>query len=99
VAASYSQDPAVFNGTNAVTTPMSNPISARPTVRMAVVGGNVELSWLAAEGAYWFEFNSDLNDPGGWFPVGPGTYFGGRNIGTLPFDTLGTAVFFRVATP
>jgi hypothetical protein len=100
VAASYSAIPGLFNATNAVTSPLSNPISARPTIRMALLGdGNVELSWLAAEGAYWFEFNGDLNDPGGWFPVGPGTYFGGRNIGTLPFDTVSEAVFFRLATP
>jgi len=81
----------------AVTSPMSNPISRRPTLGLSLqVLGNAELSWLAAEGAFQLEFTNDLNDPGSWFPLGTGTYTGGRNIAQTPHDPFSPGVFFRL---
>jgi hypothetical protein len=97
VAANYSAIPALFNATNAVTSPMSNPISARPTLSISLEPlVNATLSWLAPDGAFRLEFSNDLNDPGGWFPLGTGTYTGGRNTVLNAHDPFSPGVFFRL---
>lgn len=99
-AASYSAIPGLFNATNAVTSPMSNPISARPTLSISLeVLGNATLSWLAPEGLFRLEFGNDLNDLGSWFPLGTGTYTGGRNVVPNPHDPFSPGVFFRLVAP
>ncbi len=98
VAVSYSQQAGLFNGTNAITSPMSNPVAARPVLSIAVqVGGDVVLSWFAPEGLFTVEPNNNLADPNGWFPLGTGTYFGGRNIVTLGHDPF-LDTFFRLVS-
>ena len=97
-AASYSTDPALFNGTNAVTSPMSNPISARPSIAISLqLPTGVELSWLGPDGAYKAQINNNVGDTGGWAPVGPSTYTGGRNVIITGFDPFPeTIVFYRL---
>jgi hypothetical protein len=96
-AVSYSAIPGLFNATNAVTSPMSNPISARPMLSISLeVLVNATLSWLGPEGAFRLEFSNDMNDPGGWFPLGTGIYTGGRNTVLNAHDPFSPAVFFRL---
>jgi hypothetical protein len=104
VTASYSQIAALFNGTNAVTSPMSNPISARPTLKVAVdlsagTLGTVTLSWLAAEGIYELFLSNNLGNPDGWISVFGEVYTGGRNVATLEFDPFSDAVFYKLVAP
>jgi len=100
VAATYSTDAGAANAGLAVTSPMSNPIAARPSLAIAVqVLGNAELSWLAPEAVFTLEFNNDLNDTAGWFPLGTGAYTGGRNIVLHPHDPFSPAVFYRLVAP
>lgn len=99
VAVNYSADASATSATNSVTSPMSNPISARPTIEMRLLGdGTTELSWIAPGGLYFYEVNYSLDNPDGWFGIGPGTYNLGRNVATLPTDFGSPAVFFRLAT-
>jgi hypothetical protein len=95
-AASYSSIPGSFNATNAITTPMSNPISRRPALSISLVPlGNATLSWIAAPGAFQLQFIDNLNDMG-WFPLGLGTYTGGRNVLDNPHDVFAAGIFFRL---
>jgi hypothetical protein len=96
-AASYSSIPGLFNATNAVTSPMSNPISALPTLSISLeVLANATISWLGPEGVYRLEVGNDLNDPGTWFPIGTGVYTGGRNVVENAHDPFSPGVFFRL---
>jgi len=99
-AVSYSAIPGLFNATNAVTSPMSNPISARPTLGISLHvmegSGVVELSWLAPEGLYEAESKDDLNDTGPGFPILGADYTGGRNIVQTAFDPFALGVFFQL---
>jgi hypothetical protein len=98
VAVSYSQDASSFNAGRSVTSPMSNPISARPllTLRRTFQPDNVELSWLGPPSAYFLQINPSLSDPGNWFELFPEVYTGGRSTYTLSFDSAAPANFFRL---
>jgi hypothetical protein len=97
VGVTYSTEATASNVGLAVTSPMSNPISRRPSLGITLqVLGNAELSWLAADGAFQLQVSNDLGDPGSWFPIGTGTYNGGRNIVQNPHDPFSPGVFFRL---
>lgn len=99
IAVTYSSGALSTSGTNSVTSPMSAPISERPKIQLRLLGdGNSEVSWIAPSGVYWFEISGNLSDPGAWFPIGAGTHYLGRNIGSLPTDLVTDAVFFRAGT-
>jgi hypothetical protein len=97
VAVTYSTDAGAANAGLAVTSPMSNPIAARPTLAISLeLLGNATLSWIAPEGAFQLEFGNNLNDPSDWFPLGTGVYTGGRNIVLNAHDVFSPGVFFRL---
>jgi hypothetical protein len=99
VAVNYSQDIGSFNVERAVTSPLSNPVSARPTLTLerSVVppDDTIVLHWLAPESAFLPQLNSDFS-PGGWFELLGTTYTGGRNIYTLPRETAQDVQLFRL---
>ena len=100
VAATYSGSPFGSSATNAVTSPMSNPISREPRARLRLLdNGTSEISWIAPPGVYALEISDNLSDPGSWFPIGTGTYHLGRHIGIVPTDYGSERVFFRVVAP
>lgn len=98
-AASYSSIAGSFNATNAVTSPMSNPISARPTLAIKVnsILPTTELSWLGAPNAYDLQLNNAV-EAGDWFtlPSGDVENFGGRNIVTRAAEFFEPAYFYRL---
>jgi hypothetical protein len=97
VAVTYSTDATASNAGLSVTSPMSNPVAAQPSLGISLqLLGNAELSWLAPEGAFRLELSNELNDPGSWFPLGTGTYTGGRNIVQNAHDPFSPGVFFRL---
>lgn len=99
-AASYSSIPGLFNATNAVTSPMSNPISTQPELRLSFLGGTtMEVSWISPEGIYVVEQNAELA-PVNWFPLTETpSHFGGRNILLTQYDPFALALFFRLGPP
>jgi hypothetical protein len=93
---SYSTDANLFNSTNAVTGPLSNPVAARPTLHEVVQGASsVELSWLAPEGVYVLQQNSGFT-PQDWVPAFGSTYSSGRNVLVVGFDPFAESQFFRL---
>jgi hypothetical protein len=100
LAVTYSQDANTSAAGRAVTSPLSNPVSRRPQLRItrAETAGNVVLSWLAAEGAFKAESNEFLS-PNGWgdgfLPIST-SYVRGRNLVELTIDTLTQTFFFRL---
>jgi hypothetical protein len=96
--ASYSQSATLFNGTNAVTSPMSNPISTNIVMGIRVTAPlQVELSWIAPEGLFLPEWVGSFGGVDSWFPVpGPTTYNGGRNIIPFTLDAFIDTFFFRL---
>jgi hypothetical protein len=100
VAATYSGSPVASSATNAVTSPMSNPISREPRARLRLLDdGNSEISWIAPPGVFALEVSDNLSDPLSWFPIATGTYHLGRYIATVPTDYGSARVFFRVVAP
>lgn len=100
VTATYSADSGACNATNAVTSPMSNPISQEPRAQLRLLNdGNSEISWIAPPGVFALEVSDNLSDPGSWFPIATGTYHLGRYIATVPTDYGSPRVFFRVVAP
>lgn len=98
-AASYSQSATSFTGTNAITSPMSNPLSA--TARMSVretAPKQLELSWIAPEGYFEPQWIAGFGTGDSWFPV-PGTpeYYNGRNIARMSLDVFTETYFFKLA--
>lgn len=99
-AASYSSVAGNFNATNAVTTPMSSPFSARPvlSIKVDAAAFTTELSWLGAPGLFAPQLNNIVNDNTGWSPIPPAnvSHTGGRNIVISSFDPFTEAVFYRL---
>jgi hypothetical protein len=96
----YSADADVANTGRAVTSPMSNPISVRPTLTIAVFPDTfvVELSWLAPNGLYVVESTESLDAFLGFLAIGTSQYAAGRNIFTLPLDPFAVGTYFRLLT-
>jgi hypothetical protein len=99
-AVTYSADADVANTGRAVTSPMSNPISVRPTLTIAVFPDTfvVELSWLAPNGLYVVESTESLDAFLGFLAIGTSQYAAGRNIFTLPLDPFAVGTYFRLLT-
>lgn len=101
-AASYSSISGSFNATNAVTSPMSNPISAKPSLIMKVDTTTLitELSWLGAPGTFDVELNNNVADAGGWgpFPIINSSHVAGRNVLTTAYEDINfsQSVYFRL---
>jgi hypothetical protein len=99
-AASYSSISGRFNATHAITSPMSNPVSIKPTliIKANPATFTTELSWLGAPHAYDPEVGNVVEDAGGWFPLAPEmtSHFKGRNIATPGFDPFEGAFFYRL---
>ena len=69
-----------------------------PLSIVAVGGGEVELSWLSPEAGWVIEGNSDLNNSGGWAPVGaPVTVVGNRYSAQVA--STNPMHFFRLRKP
>ncbi|MBI1839907.1 MAG: hypothetical protein HYR88_03520, partial [Verrucomicrobia bacterium] len=105
-AASYSSVAGSFNGTEAVTTPMSNPISVRPSllIRLNLEAGLTELSWLGAPVQFDVHSSPVLTaDASGWplVPISADAFTstGGRNVVTTSIDSAKAAAFYRLVGP
>jgi hypothetical protein len=96
--ASYSQSATLFTGTNAVTSPMSNPITTNIVMGIRVTAPfQVELSWIAPEGLFIPEVVNTLGDGDDWLPVvDPTTYVDGRNLTSYTVDVFNGIAFFRL---
>lgn len=100
VAATYSGSPVSSSATNAVTSPMSNPISREPRAQLRLLSdGNSEISWIAPPGVFAVEVSDNLSDPEAWFPIATGTYHLGRYVALIPTDYGSARAFFRVVAP
>ena len=99
-AASYSAVAGSFNAPDAVTTPMSNPISAKPTLSITVdtTALTAELSWLGAPDAFDALSNPLVNSATGWaaLPADSTVHTGGRNVLPTTFDPAKKALFYRL---
>ena len=103
-AASYSAVEGSFNATDAVTTPLSNPVSAKPTLEISVHPGVdvpdliTELSWLGATDSYDLQSNESVNKATGWsiVPADGTVYTLGRSVSTLGFDPIKPTLFYRL---
>ena len=99
-AASYSSIAGSFNATNAVTSPMSNPISAKPMLAIKVDStlNTAELSWLGAPNAYDLQLNNAVEAAGNWFtlPAGGVNHTSGRNVSTTVAERFEPAYFYRL---
>lgn len=97
-AASYSSIAGSFNATNAVTSPMSNPISALPTLVIKVDStlNTAELSWLGAPNAYDLQLNNAVEAAGNWFPLPAADHVRGRNVSTTVAERFEPAYFYRL---
>ncbi len=99
-AASYSAVAGSFNAPDAVTTPMSNPISAKPTLSITVdtTALTAELSWLGAPDAFDALSNTLVNSATGWtaLPADSTVHTGGRNVLPTSFDPATKALFYRL---
>lgn len=103
-AATYSSIPGSFNATNAVTSPMSNPVSARPTLAMKVDGNLfvTELTWLGAPNVFEPEvcYTMQDNPAYGPFLIQTSTHVRGRNIVTTSYDPFPDApAYYRLISP
>ncbi len=98
-AASYSATPGVFNAPDSVTTPMSNPVSAKPTLAIRVNSetSTAEVSWLGAPNAYELLFSLDVANPNGWVPAATDSIVHtlGRTVSSTPLDASKTG-FYRL---
>ena len=97
-AASYSSVAGSFNATNAVTSPMSNPVSAKPTLAIKVDStlNTAELSWLGAPNAYDLQLNNAVEAAGNWFPLPAANHVRGRNVSTTVAERFEPAYFYRL---
>ena len=101
-AVTYSTVANASNVGQSVTTPMSNPVSAKPTLTIKVDTTTLttELSWLAAPGAYDAQLNNNVADTSGWgpFPVISSSYANGRNIISTAYEPVSfvESVFYRL---
>ena len=99
-AASYSSIAGSFNAPNAVTSPMSNPISAKPTLAIKVntTLNTTELSWLGVPDAFDLQINNEVGAAGNWvtLPAGGVNHVGGRNVLTTTAETFEPAYFYRL---
>ncbi len=99
-AASYSSIAGSFNAPNAVTSPMSNPISAKPTLAIKVNTTlfTTELSWLGAPDAFDLQINNEVGAAGNWVPLPAGgvNHVGGRNVLMTTAETFEPAYFYRL---
>lgn len=99
-AASYSSVAGSFNATNAVTSPMSNPVSAKPTLAIKVNTTlfTTELSWLGAPDAFDLQINNEVGAAGNWVPLPAGgvNHVGGRNVLTTTAEAFEPAYFYRL---
>lgn len=99
-AVTYSASPLGTGVGTSVTSPMSNPISVRPTLGIALVGVTaVELSWLAPENLFIVESTEGSLGFGGFYPEGTLQNFAGRNIFTVSYDAFASSAFFRLVMP
>ena len=96
--ASYSQEAGSFTGTNAVTSPMSNPLSTNVVLQLRFVAPlQAELSWIAPQGLFGPEYVVSLSSGDSWFPMPNATaYNGGRNITTFTLDAFTPEYYFRL---
>lgn len=101
VAVSYSMDTGAFNVARAVTSPMSNPVSARPELKIKRVTGtdNYELSWLGAQGAFVPQTTLDLV-PATWAEMFDVTveYTYGRNHFQVPNEFFDPSHYYRLSS-
>jgi hypothetical protein len=99
-AASYSSIAGSFNAPNAVTSPMSNPVSAKPTLAIKVntTLNTTELSWLGVPDAFDLQINNEVGAAGNWvtLPAGGVNHVGGRNVLTTTAETFEPAYFYRL---
>lgn len=103
-AVSYSAVEGSFNATEAVTTPLSNPVSAKPTLEISVHPGVdvpdliTELSWLGAADSYDLQSNESVNKAAGWslVPADGTVYNLGRSVSILGFDPTKPTLFYRL---
>lgn len=101
-AASYSSVAGSFNAVNAVTSPMSNPVSAKPVLAIKVDTTTLttELSWLGAPGIFDAQLNNNVADASGWgpFPVISSSHANGRNIISTAYEPVSfvESVFYRL---
>jgi hypothetical protein len=101
-AASYSSIAGSFNATNAVTSPMSNPVAAKTTlsIKVDVSTFTTELSWLGAPDIYTPQINNFVGDNTGWGPfLFNSTHARGRTVVTTAYDSFEPAVFYRLISP
>ncbi len=95
-AVTYSETASAEAG-HAVTSPMSNPVAQRPTLRFSMLPADVmEFWWFGPQGKSMIEINDDLNTPDNWFAPFGESYAGGRIWIQLPFDLTAPMKFFRV---
>ena len=101
VAVTFSSGSSGFSATNSVTSPLSNPVASRPTLKLvqspADAGAISQLSWLAPDGRFLLQLNpTSISQEPEWFEILDHTYTGGRNVITLP--GVADVVFFRLIT-
>lgn len=101
VAVTYSQDAGAFNAGRAITSPMSNPISARPRLQLRRLPevDQVEVSWLAPEAAYYLQINDSIDNPPNWFEIFGESYTEGRNVHTRSIEGWQDVQFFQLISP
>ena len=96
VAVTYSQNATSAEAGLSATSPMSNPISQRATIRMELRTTTVDLWWLAAEGEWYLQLNDVIDLPENWFEFFGETYHDGRNVISVPFELTSQAQFYRL---
>ncbi len=96
IAVTYSQEATKAEAGLAATSPMSNPISQRATLRMDLRGATVDLWWLGAPNDWYLQVNDSLDAPEAWFEFFGELYTEGRNVISLPFDLGIAKQFYRL---
>jgi hypothetical protein len=104
VSVSYSQEAGKFNAELAVSSPLSNPANQHPRLNLVRVldpaappdqADMILLHWIAPDGAYLPQVNSNF-DPSGWFELITPVSFGGRSFFSLPRDGAAELQVFRL---